>query len=216
MPRDFGCRGESLNVYDPTGAKVLTVGVEPDGSAGLISRDASSDPLVYVGQLPDGTHGLMVLNANGRVLFKVTSEGGQIAPSPTLAAQSASGYLSGSASQGFRPGSPLGTYVELWRTDFWSVGSKIDYDLSVYANAGNMTWQILCYEYGGASSTVAVGPTTETTNTQRSGTFTIPTAGLANGTDPAGRNMTIRVQAKINSGATTADVAVNGPFINHN
>jgi hypothetical protein len=186
-----------------------------DGS--LTLQDANGVGIVVLGKQPNGTHGISVLDANGQTLFRITSEEGQVAPRGTVPISwSLGSFLAGSTTQSFRPGTSNAAFTELWRGDFWSVGSKVDYDLTAYANGGNMTWQIKCYEVSGGTPTVVVGPTTETTNAQRSGTFTIPAACLASGTDPAGRFMTVRVEAKLNSGAITADMTPNTPFTSHN
>jgi hypothetical protein len=184
----------------------------------LTLQDANGLAVVTLGKQADGTHGIQVANVNGRTLFQVTSENGQTAPYDTLAAQSSvNALLSGSAAQGFRPGTNAGAFTELWRTDFYSNGAQVDYDLTAYANGGNMSWQIVAYEYGGGTP-VAVASGTETTNVQRQGTFTISSASLVPGTgsDQAGRYLTIRVQGRLNSGATTADIVLNAPFVNHN
>jgi hypothetical protein len=180
-------------------------------------QDANGVGIVVLGKQANGHHGIGVYDPSGQTLFLVTSEDGQVAPHGTVPLYwSLNGLLTGSATQSFRPGTNNAAFTELWRGDFWSFGSKVDYDLTVFANGGNMSWQIKCFETGGGTPTVVVGPNTETTNVQRAGTFTIPTAGLVSGTDPAGRFMTIRIEARLNSGATTADVTPNTPFTSHN
>jgi hypothetical protein len=184
-----------------------------DGS--ITMQDANGVGIVVLGKLADGSHGIQVLNANGRTLFKVTSEGGQSAPFVSLPAVGSQGLLSGSAS-GFRPGTNSATMVSMWAFDFWAVGPTIAYDFVVYANSGNITWQITCREMGGTDQ-IVVGPNIETTNVERQGTFTIPAAALApgTGTDPAGRRMRMDFLIQKNSGASTADIALVSPPRNY-
>lgn len=183
----------------------------------FVVTNQSGVVVMRTGLLPDGTNGIQLYDVNGQTVFKVDDIDGQKFPQASIMpAPDGQAYLSGTTANAFRPGTASATMFELWRADFSSVGSKIDYNLLVFANGGNMTWQIQCCENGGGTLTTVVGPTTETSNANRAGTFTIPTAGLLSGTDPVGRQITVRIQAQLNSGATTADVAVNIPFINHN
>lgn len=188
-------------------------GVQP-----IIFDPATGNELIRLGRLDDGTHGLLIKDLAGRTMFKVTAENGQTAPRVGLPIYpNSQAYLTGQTVNAFRPGTNSATMFELWRTDFYSIGPIVSYDLIAFANGGNMTWRILCYEYGGGTPTVVVGPTVETTSVQRQGTFTIPAACLipATGSDPAGRRMTMRIEAQLNSGAVTADIAVNAPPINY-
>lgn len=180
----------------------------------LTMQDQNGFGVVYLGKLTDGTHGISVNDSSGRVLFRVSSERGQVAPFALAAPlPSLDGVVSGTTNS-FRPGTSSVAFVELWRSDLFTVGPTVNYDFTMFANGGNMSWQLLCYEYvGGAQTVVASG--TETTNVQRQGTFTIPAACLLSGTDPVGRYLTIRVQAKRNSGAFTSDVQANAPFYNY-
>lgn len=182
----------------------------------LTLQDQTGTNLVYLGKQPDGTHGIAVLDQNGRILFKVTAESGQVAPF-AFAVPIANGGVIASTANAFRPGTHFATFTELWRSDFFSVGDQVDYDIETFPNSGNMDWEIVCYEYGGGVP-VVVASGNDTATTQHQGTFTIPVAGLsplATSTDVAGRFMTIRVLAKQNSGALSVDVSINGPFTNH-
>lgn len=182
------------------------------GMQPVIYDPATGQELVRLGLLSDGSYGLLLHNAAGRTVLRVSNDGTFLPqiPIPMLPNPGAS-VGNGST---MRPGTTSGTFTELWRGDFWSVGPTIFYDLLAYANAGDIDWEILCYENGG-TPTVAVGPTNETSNMQRSGAFTIPTAGLVSGTDPAGRPMTVRVLVRRNSGANAADMGVNAPCLNY-
>jgi len=182
----------------------------------LQSKDpATGTPLVYAGTLPDGTHGFQVNDINGRIVFKVSAEHGQVAPLqliPTTTGTAA--VLSGTPGTGFRPGTAQTSFQTLHVCEFWSVGALVDWNLTAYANSNTMQWRITCREIGGTDQ-VVVGPNTETTNVQRAGTFTIPAAALVSGTDPTGRHMRMDIQALWQSGlAGTVDIVLNNPPIN--
>jgi len=200
--------GGQLTIQDGNYKPVVVLGKQADGTYGLRWFDTSGHLLGGVGQAPDATHGIFVDDATGATLLKVTSENGQTFPRALIPCVTGSGFLSGSASQGFRPGTTSATFVPIWVGRFSSVGPTVDYDITAYANAGNMSWQITCNEFG-MGDVVVVGPNTETTNVGRSGTFTLGASNIASGTDPAGRQMVFKVWARINSGATTGDVVLN-------
>jgi hypothetical protein len=182
----------------------------------LTLLDANGKSIVVLGLQGDGTHGISVTNANGRTLFKVTSEGGQSAPFVSLPGIGSQALASNTAN-GFRPGTTNATMTSLFAFDFWSVGPTISYDFVVFANAGNISWQISCRDFNGGTDQVVVGPNVETTNVERSGTFTIPAAALApgTGTDPAGRRIRMDFLAQRNSGTSTADIALVSPPRNY-
>jgi hypothetical protein len=168
---------------------------------------------VIVGKLPDDTYGILIVNENGRVVQQ-SGTAGFVAPQQAIPMFPNGGA---SVSTSFRPGTTSGSFTELWRGDFWSTAPDVSYDLVVFPNAGNMDWRIRVYEYGtpaNGTPTVAASGAGETANIERSGSFTIPSACLVSGTDPVGRRMTIRVEAKRNSGSAQVDVAVAGPPIN--
>jgi hypothetical protein len=170
--------------------------------------DEAGDVLVRLGTLDDSTHGIEIRNGNGRTLFKVTSEDGQVAPFVNAVPVSSVGALVSGLTNGFRPGTNSASFVSLWAHEFWSVGDQIDYNIVAWPNAGNMDWQITMHEIG-ASAVVAIGPNNETSNISRSGTFTIPTSALVSGTDVSGRQMRMDIEARKNSGPTTVDVSQN-------
>ncbi len=121
-----------------------------------------------------------------------------------------------SSTGAFRPGVTNGTMTELYRADFFVIGSQVVYDFTMFPNTSNMSWQIVTYEVSTSNSQV-VASGTEASNTQRAGTFTIPPLSLISdgNSDVAGRYMTVRVQAQRNSGTSTVDIAQNGPLYNH-
>lgn len=205
-------------VRDTDGNVVALHGQQESGTYSTKYFDSDGVPLVTVGQLGGGEVGIDIRNSAGRILQRVDNVNGQYAPF-ALIPLLASGVSAVSSSTGsFRPGTTSASVAELWRADFWSVGNQIEYDLEMYANGGNMSWQIQVYEYhGGTPVTVATG--TETTNVQRQATFTIPTTCVTpDGTgidDVAGRYLTVRVSAVRNSGASTVDIAQNAPLFNH-
>jgi hypothetical protein len=178
-----------------------------DGS--LTLQDANGAGIVVLGKQADGKHGIAVFDVTGQTLFRVTSEDGQTFPRALIPCESSvSCTLSGSSTQGFRPGTASASFVPLWIGRFSSVGPTVDYDLTAFANGGNMSWQITCNEFG-MGDVVVVGPNVETTNVARTGSFTLGAGNLLSGADPAGRQMVFKVWARINSGATTADVVLN-------
>jgi hypothetical protein len=181
----------------------LTNSSVKDGSTKYL--DAAGNTVVVEGKI-GSAYGIKITNSNGRVIYQATTDGTVL---PTQA-------LPMTISGNIRPGTTLATYDELWRSDFYSVGSKVDYDLTAYPNAGNMDFVIYLYERG-TSPFTAFSVTGLTVNTVYSGTLTINPSALipSTGTDPAGRYMTVRVQAKRNSGASTVDIALNGNFTNH-
>jgi len=196
--------------------KIAALEGVPLVGSNLTALDASTgNVLVVAGVLPDGKHGFLVQNSNGRILFRVAAEDGQTAPIQyPPATPSTTGLLSG-AVNGFRPGTNSASGVSLWACEFWSVGPKIDYNFTAFANGGNMNWAITCNEVGGAVLNHAVG--SETTNVQRTGTFTISPSVLVAGTgsDPAGRRMRLDFVAAKNSGASTVDIQLNAPPRNY-
>jgi hypothetical protein len=177
--------------------------------------DSAGNSIVVLGKQDDGaSHGISVWNANGRSLMWVTSEQGQRAPvSYAAATPNGSASVAGS----LRPGTSSASFFELWRADLYSIGSLVNYDITAFANGGNMDWRILAYEYY-AGTPIVVASGNETTNVQRTGAITIPSTCLNPGTgsDPAGRNLTLRVEAKKNSGASTVDIAMSAQFANYN
>lgn len=189
-------------------------------------QDANGVGIVVLGRQANGHHGIGLFDTNGQTLLYSTSEDGQTAPWGSIGVQPGGSALVSGTANSFRPGTNAATFTELWRADFYSTGQVVEFDFTVYPNAGNMDWQIKCYQANGTPTVVGSytptgggsqsWPQNETANTQRSGSFVIPAAGLVSGTDPAGRRMTLRVEARKNSGATTIDVAVNAPFLNHN
>jgi hypothetical protein len=209
-------RDGALTIQDAAGNPVVVIGKQADGTYGVRSLDASGRTLVSLGQVPGGAHGIQVANVNGRVLFQVTSENGQAAPYAFVPAiTGVNDVISGGAS-GFRPGTTNAAFTELWRADFYSVGPNVNYDFSFWAAASSMDWRILAFEETTGTPTV-VASGTETTNVARQGTFSLPAACLiaGTGTDPVGRFMTLRLEAKKNSGASTVDVSQNAPYFNH-
>ncbi len=210
-------------IYNEAGKLVILHGRQTDGTYGTRYFDPTTGAaLVKLGNLGDGSYGIAVMNLAGRVVFRVDGVNGQSAPylfAPGMPS-GLNGVLNTSTPNSFRPGTTSATFVELWRADFFAIGNQVDYDLTMFANSGNMSWQIKSYQYISLSTTgtpIVVASGTETTNVQRTGTFTIdPLSLLSDGSnDVAGRFMTVRVEAKKNSGSFTVDIAQNGPFYNH-
>jgi hypothetical protein len=207
--KDLEARVDLLERHNP-----LDVSSVRNGQIKLL--DANGNAIVVLGQQANGHHGIAVQDVNGQQVFTVTSEDGQLFPRALIpVTNTTSCLLSGNAAQGFRPGTSSASFLPLWIGRFSSVGPIVDYDLECYANGGNMSWQITCNEFG-MSDVVVVGPNTETTNVQRTGTFTLGASNILSGSDPAGRQMVFKVFARINSGATTADVTLNNVPTNHN
>lgn len=128
-------------------------------------------------------------------------------------------YPNGGASIGngstMRPGTTSGSYTELWRGDFYATGVNITYDITIYPNGSTMDWRLMVYEQGGGTPTSAAGETGQTTNAQKAATVAIPTGGLLSGTDPKGRSMTARLEARRTAGATSVDIAMNAAAVNN-
>lgn len=128
-------------------------------------------------------------------------------------------FPNGGASVGngstMRPGTTSGSYTELWRGDFYATGVNITYDISIYPNGSTMDWRLMVYENGGGTPTSAAGETGQTSNAQKSGTVAIPTGGLISGTDPKGKNMTARLEARRTAGSTSVDIAINATAVNN-
>lgn len=217
-PKDIGGRIKDLErrmeVMEQTSRNIRSS--IRDGNLEL--QDSNGVGVVELGEQPlDGHHGIGIFTATGQQIFVATSEDGQVFPRYVISVHPAgSALVGGGATPMMRPGTNSPAYAELWRGDFYSVGSMVDYDISVSANGGNMDWRILIYQFG-ASPWVVAGIPGEVAGGERSGTITIPPESLLGGpADAAGRHMTLRVEARLNSGAFTADVAVISPFINHN
>lgn len=206
-------------VRDTDGNVVALHGQQESGDYSSKYFDTNGVALVTVGQLGGGEVGIDIRNSAGRILQRVDNVNGQYAPFALIPLlPNGNNGISASSTGAFRPGTTSASVTELWRADFWSVGNQIEYDLEMYPNSGNMSWQIQVYEYqGGTPITVATG--TETTIVQRQATFTIPTTCVTpDGTgvdDVAGRYLTVRVSALRNSGASTVDIAQNAPLFNH-
>lgn len=136
----------------------------------------------------------------------------------TSASASIAFYPNGGASVGngstMRPGTTSGSYTELWRGDFYATGVNIAYDITIYPNGSTMDWRLMVYETGG-TPTSAAGETGQTSNAQKTGTVAIPTAGLVSGTDPKGKSMTARLEARRTSGSTSVDIAINAAAVNN-
>lgn len=171
----------------------------------LTVLDGSSNPAVQLGKV-DGSYGIKVTTPSGAVVYE------KLASGLTFPRQALAMTISGNV----RPGTTSATYDELWRADFDSIGPSVSYDITAFANAGNMDLVILLYERT-TSPYTALTISGIAANTQYSGTLTLNSASFiaGTGTDPAGRHMTLRVQAKRNSGASTVDVALNGNFVNY-
>ena len=181
----------------------LTQASIKDGT--LTVLDAAGNTVVMEGKI-GSAYGIKILNSNGRTIYQATNDG------VVLPVQALPMTISGN----IRPGTNSASFDELWRSDFYSVGSKVDYDFTAFPNAGNMDWIVYLYEKTTLPFT-ALTVTSLAANTQYAGTLTINPSSLiaGTGTDPAGRYMTVRVQAKKNSGASTVDIALNGNFVNH-
>jgi len=167
-------------------------------------KDTDGNVLVEVGKLDDGSYGFELRNSSGTTLFKLTTEG-QITPRQYLA------WSSNGTTIGFTSAS----YTEIFRSDFDSLGPRVDYDIQ--ANPlSPMDFKIQCYEYhyGGPSGTPVDVVEQITANGQYHGNFDIPVAGLVDGTDVQGKNMTIRVLGRRTSGANTPTLRLNAPFSN--
>ena len=174
-----------------------------DGTLAVL--DSGGNTMVRLGKV-DSSYGIKVTTPTGAVVFE------KLASGLTFPRQSLAMTISGN----IRPGTTSAAYDELWRADFDSIGPSVNYDLTAFPNAGNMDFVILLYEKT-TSPYTAFTVTALTANTQYSGTLTLNSASFiaGTGTDPAGRHMTLRIQAKRNSGASTVDVALNGNFVNY-
>lgn len=112
------------------------------------------------------------------------------------------------SSGAFRPGTTSSSYFELWRGDFYSVGATLAYDVTVAPNVATMSWRILVGEVG-VTGAVLLEETGITVAGQRGGTLDLSLAALVSGTDPLGRFMSMRIEAKRTAGSGTVDIAVN-------
>lgn len=171
----------------------------------LVVRDASGNDRITLGDLGSGAYGVRIADDDGSVVFEVTEDGWNIPYWVIPLAPNA-----GSINPGLgRFGTDQAAYTEIYRADFFAVGATIHYDFTQYPNAGNMDWRVLVYEQGGGVAQSAISYTGQTANTQRSGSFTLPPAGLVGGSgNVKGKFWTMRVEAKMNSG-TRVDVSVN-------
>jgi hypothetical protein len=215
IPNDLGTLIKKLeariDVLERT-SRLITSSVK-DGT--LVFLDQFGNEIVALGRI--GTsHGIGVFDSAGKSLFYVTSEEGQLAPySFAVPLPNGNNGLLSTQGGAFRLGTTSATMVEMYRADFFSVASTMEYDFNFLpGSAQSMSWQLTCYEYGGTPQIVASG--TEIVNVQRQSSFTLPTAGFitGSGTTPGGRLMTVRVSAQRNSGTTTVDVMANGPLTN--
>ncbi|MGE0138666.1 MAG: hypothetical protein AB7R77_12665 [Ilumatobacteraceae bacterium] len=174
----------------------------------LMIRDELGNPRVILGEIGGGDYGFQLVNASGQVLLRATEDGWEIPRTPIPMEMSLNMVASGTTNP-FRGGTDQTSYTELWRGDFTATGDSIVYDFYVFPNTAVMSWRIMIYEQGLGTPTAAVSETGVSANGQRAGVFTIPAACLFGGTDPVGRVMTMRVEAKRDSGAGTVDVTVN-------
>lgn len=103
-----------------------------------------------------------------------------------------------------------GTMTELYRCDFDSVGANISYDIVVQNLATTMDWQLQIAENtGGTLQTIASVTGFAGGSAQVNGTVAIPTSCLApaSGTNPRGRFLTMRLSARVATGAGNVTAA---------
>lgn len=179
-------------------------------SAGAFSiNDADGNELVRLGLLDDGgNYGIQVTNDQGGRVFRVT-QNGMREPSWPLAITPAPTAPVGNGST-MRAGTTSATYTELWRADFYCTGYGISFDFYEFPNGGNMDWRAMVYEVGGGSPAELFTRTGVTANAQYAAGLSIPTDGLAiPGSDPIGKSLTMRIEARRNSGSNSVDIGVN-------
>lgn len=166
----------------------------------IVVQDADGNDLVILGRLSEGVYGIEIRNANGQTVFKV-SDDGQSIPYAYMP------WTSVAATYGFTSA----TYTEIFRCDFTSMGPRVDYDIQADNTGGNMDFEITVSEFGGTAVTVVevVGATG-----QYSSNFAIPASALVSGTDPQGRQMSVRILGRRTSGAGSPTLRLNGPLYN--
>ena len=177
-------------------------------------QDSSGNPMVTLGKLDDGSYGIIIQNSTPSTLMRVDSVSGQVFPRQLIPLVYPNSSLVSGLTSGMRPGTNSATFVSLYTGRFSSVGNKIDYDITVFPNAGNMDWQIICQEFGVIGDQVIASGSGETANVQRTGVATLTAANLTSGSDPAGRQMFITLQARKNSGPSTVDINMNNSMTN--
>jgi len=190
---------------------------QPMVGSQMVVQDPNGVARIRLGLLADGVaYGFEIYNKNGTLIQRV-SEDGQTLPRYIVPMNVMPAFLSGGG-PGFRPGtnqSTFGGLARLWQGQFHSIGDKVDWSLQAYANGGTIEWRVLVNEVGQAP-VVVVGPNSDSVNTDHSGTFTIPEAALASGTDPAGRLMELTYEARIAGGSpTTVDLLLLDAPVNH-
>lgn len=227
MPKHLGSgppNSQGFTILSPASGKpVIAAGLQADGTYAIVFNDPDTgDPLLTLGEQSDGSFGITVNNVNGNTLFRVDSVGGQSAPRAAIPMSfGGSGgpatLLTGTLpqGQGFRPGLSQTSYTPIWTAKFWSMGPYVDYSFRVFANSGNMDFRITVAESPGGPTTTVVEHTGITSNTTYTGTFTIPVACLASGSDPAGKLIYMTADAKYNSGANTVDIQLLDPPVSH-
>ena len=165
----------------------------------IVIQDAAGNDLVLLGRLDADVYGIEIKNRNGQTVFKVTDQG-QTFPYAYIPWSSvAAEYEFTSAS-----------YTEIFRNDFSSMGPVVQYD--VQANAVSpMDFRIKITEAGGTYVDVVEQISA---SGQYAGEFTIPGACLISGTDPQGRQMSVRIEGRRTSGAGTPTLRLNAPLYN--
>lgn len=166
----------------------------------IVVQNADGADVVTLGRLDDGVYGFEIKNAAGQTIFKVT-DAGQVFP------YAYAPWTSPSATYSFTSAS----YTEVFRCDFSSMGPMVEYDIQVDNAGGQADVEITVAEFGAAAVTVA-----ELLNAsgQCPGSFAIPAAALVSGTDPQGRQISVRILARRASGAGTPTLRLNAPIYN--
>jgi hypothetical protein len=101
-----------------------------------------------------------------------------------------------------------GTMTELYRCDFDGVGANISYDLVYSCSATTMDWQLQIEQLGGSLQTIASG-TGVSGASQVVNTVAIPSSCFvpSTGTNPRGRSYSMRLSARVASGAGNVTAA---------
>jgi hypothetical protein len=166
----------------------------------IIVQDENGNDLVLLGRLDDGSYGIELRNSNGAVVFRITSEG-QTFPYAYMA------WTSVASSYGFTSAA----YTEIFRCDFSSIGPTVYYDVQADPSGGTMDFRIRVTEAGG---TYVDALEIIDASGQYAGNFGIPPESLVSGTDPQGRQMSVRIEGRRTSGAGTPTLRLNAPLSN--
>lgn len=215
--------GGSIIVYDDAGLEVLQYGRNPiNGSYGLVMFNDTGGATITVGDFSAGNRGFRVksqLNAHptaNQDLFRISEDGWEFPRMQIPLTPSPGGGGT------YQTGVPQlvtnsGSYVELHRCDFDSVGATISYDLFRYVGAGvtTMDWRLRVYEVGGGTPQTLASQTGQGSSGQAAGSATIPTSCILSGTDVRGRNMTLRLEALVATGAGYTGIAPATPLQNY-